>query len=223
MVCANTFRYDCSINLIKRAYITYMKFLFDFFPILAFFIAFKVTGDSETGIYTATAVLMIASFLQITIYWLMYKRFETMHLITLGVVLLFGGATLLLHDERFIQWKPTVVLWIFALVALGSQYIGKKNVFQRMIQYSDERISAPDAIWFRLNISLVLFFILLGIANIYVAYNFDRAIWVDFKVFGITILNVIFMGGAMFYMFRHGDIPEDMLPKDQNADSEEKL
>lgn len=223
MVCANTFRYDGSINLIKRAYITYMKFLFDFFPILAFFIAFKVTGDSETGIYTATAVLMIASFLQITIYWLMYKRFETMHLITLGVVLLFGGATLLLHDERFIQWKPTVVLWIFALVALGSQYIGKKNVFQRMIQYSDERISAPDAIWFRLNISLVLFFILLGIANIYVAYNFDRAIWVDFKVFGITILNVIFMGGAMFYMFRHGDIPEDMLPKDQNADSEEKL
>ena len=108
-----------------------MKFLFDFFPILAFFIAFKVTGDSESGIYTATAVLMAASFIQITVYWLMYRRFEKMHLITLGVVLLFGGATLLLHDERFIQWKPTVVLWIFAMVALGSQYIGQKNVFQR--------------------------------------------------------------------------------------------
>ena len=195
-----------------------MKFLFDFFPILAFFIAFKVTGDSESGIYTATAVLMAASFIQITAYWLMYKRFEKMHLITLGVVLLFGGATLLLHDEKFIQWKPTVVLWIFALVALGSQYIGKKNVFQRMIQYSDERISAPDVIWFRLNISLVLFFILVGIANIYVAYNFDRAIWVDFKVFGITILNLIFMGGAIFYMFRHADIPEDMLPKKENTE-----
>ncbi|MEE9574797.1 MAG: septation protein A [Gammaproteobacteria bacterium] len=193
-----------------------MKFLFDFFPILAFFIAFKITGNSETGIYTATAVLMIASFIQITVYWLMYRRFENMHLITLGVVLLFGGATLLLHDERFIQWKPTVVLWIFALVALGSQYIGNKNIFQRMIHYSDERITAPDIIWFRLNISLVVFFILLGIANIYVAFNFDRAFWVDFKVFGITILNLIFMGGAMVYMFRHADIPEDMLPKDEN-------
>jgi len=193
-----------------------MKFLFDFFPILAFFIAFKVTGDSESGIYTATAVLMAASFIQITVYWLMYRRFENMHLITLGVVLLFGGATLLLHDERFIQWKPTVVLWIFALVALGSQYIGKKNVFQRMIHYSDERI-----VWFRLNIGLVLFFFLVGIANIYVAYNFDRTIWVDFKVFGITILNLIFMGGAIFYMFQHADIPEDMLPKDQDANTEE--
>ena len=198
-----------------------MKFLFDFFPILAFFIAFKVTGDSESGIYIATAVLMAASFIQITVYWMMYRRFENMHLITLGVVLLFGGATLLLHDEKFIQWKPTVVLWIFALVALASQYIGKKNVFQRMIQYSDERISAPDVIWFRLNISLVLFFILVGTANIYVAYNFDRAIWVDFKVFGITILNLIFMGGAIFYMFRHADIPDDMLPKDQDANTEE--
>ena len=193
IVWAIVFRYDCDINLTKRAYITFMKFLFDFFPIMAFFIAFKVTGDSESGIYTATAVLMAASFIQITVYWLMYRRFENMHLITLGVVLLFGGATLLLHDERFIQWKPTVVLWIFALVALGSQYIGKKNVFQRMIHYSDERISAPDVVWFRLNIGLVLFFFLVGIANIYVAYNFDRAIWVDFKVFGITILNVIFI------------------------------
>jgi len=197
-----------------------MKFLFDFFPILAFFIAFKVTGDSESGIYIATAVLMVASFLQITIYWLMYRRFETMHLITLGVVLLFGGATLLLHDERFIKWKPTVVLWIFALVAFGSQYIGQKNVFQRMIQYSDERISAPESVWFKLNISLVLFFILLGIANIYVAFNFDRAIWVDFKVFGFTILNLIFMGGAMFYMFQHADIPDDMLPTDKDTKSE---
>jgi intracellular septation protein len=198
-----------------------MKFLFDFFPILAFFIAFKVTGDSESGIYTATAVLMAASFIQITVYWLMYRRFENMHLITLGVVLLFGGATLLLHDERFIQWKPTVVLWIFALVALGSQYIGQKNVFQRMIHYSDERISAPDVVWFRLNIGLVLFFLLVGIANIYVAYNFDRAIWVDFKVFGITILNLIFMGGAIFYMFQHADIPDDMLPKDEDANTDE--
>jgi intracellular septation protein len=198
-----------------------MKFLFDFFPILAFFIAFKVTGDSESGIYTATAVLMAASFIQITVYWLMYRRFENMHLITLGVVLLFGGATLLLHDERFIQWKPTVVLWIFALVALGSQYIGQKNVFQRMIHYSDERISAPDVVWFRLNIGLVLFFFLVGIANIYVAYNFDRAIWVDFKVFGITILNLIFMGGAIFYMFQHADIPDDMLPKDEDANTDE--
>lgn len=193
-----------------------MKFLFDFFPILAFFIAFKVTGDPESGIYTATAILMVASFIQITVYWLIYRRFENIHLITLGVVLLFGGATLVLENEKFIQWKPTVVLWIFSLIAIGSQYIGKKNIFQKMIQYSDARITAPDAIWFRLNISLALFFLFLGLANIYVAYNFDRAVWVDFKFFGITILNIIFMGAAMFYMFRHANIPQDMPTKNQD-------
>jgi intracellular septation protein len=188
-----------------------MKFLFDFFPILAFFIAFKMTSDSEEGIYIATSVLMISSFIQVAIYWLMYRRFEKMHLITLGVVIVFGGATLLLHDERFIKWKPTVVMWIFAVVALASEYIGEKNLFHRMMHYADDKISVPDFVWFRLNIGLVLFFIFIGAANLYVAFNFDRSTWVDFKTFGIAGLNLIFMTGMMFYLFRFIKDPEKLL------------
>lgn len=189
-----------------------MKFLLDLFPVLAFFIAFKMAGDSESGIITATAVLMIAVLIQMSVYWLLYKRLEKMHLITFVAVVIFGGATLLLHDERFIQWKPTIVLWIFASIVFASQYIGKKNLFQRVMQYSNQQISAPTPVWLRLNTSLAIFLALLGASNLYVAYNFDRSTWVDFKVFGIAFLNLIFIVGAMFYMFRHADMYEDTSP-----------
>ncbi len=188
-----------------------MKFLFDFFPILAFFIAFKITSDSEEGIYIATSVLIISSFIQVAIYWLIYRRFEKMHLITLGVVIVFGSATLLLHDERFIKWKPTVVMWIFAIIAFASEYIGNKNLFHRMMHYADDKISVPDFVWFRLNLGLVLFFIFIGAANLYVAFNFDRSTWVDFKTFGIMGLNLVFMTGMMFYLFRFIEDPEKLL------------
>jgi intracellular septation protein len=188
-----------------------MKFLFDFFPILAFFIAFKMTADSEQGIYIGTSVLIISSFIQIALYWLMYRRFEKMHLITLGVVLVFGGATLLLHDERFIKWKPTVVMWIFAVVAFGSEYIGKKNLFHRMMHYADDKITVPDYVWFRLNLGLVLFFVFIGAANLYVAFNFDRSTWVDFKTFGIMGLNLVFMTCMMLYLFKFVEDPEKLL------------
>lgn len=188
-----------------------MKFLFDFFPILAFFIAFKMTADSDEGIYLATSVLIIASFVQVAIFWLMYRRFEKMHLITLGVVIVFGGATLLFHDIRFIKWKPTVVMWAFAIVAFGSQYIGEKNLFHRMMHYADDKISVPDFVWYRLNLGLVLFFIFIGCANLYVAFNFDRNTWVNFKTFGITGLNLVFMTGMMFYLFRFIKDPEALL------------
>lgn len=186
-----------------------MKFLLDFFPILAFFVAFKFTGNSSEGIYVATAVLIVCSVIQIMVHWLLYKRFEKMYLTTFVVVLIFGGATLLLQDEKFIKWKPTVVLWIFALVMIGSQYIGKKNLFQRMMQYSDSGITAAPQVWTRLNVSLSLFFIGVGALNLYVAYHFDRAVWVDFKVFGIIILNLIFMAGAIFYLFKNASIADN--------------
>lgn len=196
-----------------------MKFVFDFFPILAFFIAFKMTSDSEEGIYIATSVLMISSFIQVAVYWIMYRRFEKMHLITLAVVIVFGGATLFLHDERFIKWKPTVVMWIFALVAFGSEYIGKKNLFHRMMHYADDKISVPDFVWFRLNLGLVLFFIFIGAANLYIAFNFDRSTWVDFKTFGITGLNLVFMAGMMFYLFRYIEDPEKLLSNEENNET----
>jgi len=174
-----------------------MKFVFDFFPVLAFFIAFKLPDDPERAIYIATATLIVASIIQLSIYWLLYRRVEKMHVITLAVVLVFGAATLLLQDERFIKWKPTIIFWLFALIALGSQFIGKKTVFERMIGMAEQKITAPPHVWARLNLSWVLFFIIAGIANLYVAFNFETNTWVNFKVFGLTALNFIFVLGQL--------------------------
>ena len=186
-----------------------MKFLIDFFPVLAFFIAFKIPGDTEQGIYLATATIIVATIIQIAITRIIYHRFEKAHLITFAVVLVFGGATLLLHDERFIKWKPTIVVWIFAVVALASEFIGDKNLFRRFIGMVDQKINAPDFVWSRLNMSWAIFFIVIGLLNLYVAFNFDRAIWVDFKVIGLTIINVLFMAGQIIYLFRYiKDNPE---------------
>ena len=188
-----------------------MKFLIDFFPVLAFFIAFKIPENTEQGIYLATATIIVATTLQLAINWVIFRRFEKAHVITFAVVLVFGGATLWLHDERFIKWKPTVVVWIFAAIALASEFIGDKNLFRRFIGMVDKNINAPDFVWSRLNMSWAIFFILIGLLNLYVAFNFDRAIWVDFKVIGLTLINVLFMAGQIFYLFRYiKDAPEQV-------------
>ena len=170
-----------------------MKFLFDFFPLVAFLIAFYYPEDREQGIYLAIQVLIIASVIQIFVYWLITRKFEKMHVI-------LGGATLLLQDLRFIKWKPTVVNWIFALVFLGSQFIGKKPIIRRMM---DHAISVPDKVWTKLNVGWVVFFIFSGTANLYVAYNFSTEFWVNFKVYGLLGLTFIFAIGQALYMSRY--------------------
>ena len=102
-----------------------MKFFFDLFPILLFFITFKLYD-----IYVATAVAILASVTQVGFVWQRHHRVENMHLVTLALIIILGGATLLLHDETFIKWKPTVVNWAFAVMFLGSQFIGKKNQYR---------------------------------------------------------------------------------------------
>ena len=177
-----------------------MKFLFDFFPLVAFLIAFYYPEDREQGIYLAIQVLIIASAIQIIIYWLITRKFEKMHVITLILTVILGGATLLLKDVRFIKWKPTAVNWVFALVFLGSQFIGKKPIIRRMM---DHAISVPDEIWTKLNIGWVVFFIFSGIANLYVVYNFSTEFWVNFKVYGLLGLTFIFAIGQALYMSRY--------------------
>lgn len=172
-----------------------MKFLFDFFPILLFFIAYKVYD-----IYVATAVAIISSFIQVGIHWAKHKKVENSHLITLVILILFGGATLLLQDEMFIKWKPSVVNWIFAIAFLGSQFIGNKTIIERMMSKS---VSLPAAIWVKLNMSWVIFFVALGLINLYVVYNFDTDTWVNFKLFGMMGLTVVFIIGQAIYMSRH--------------------
>ncbi len=172
-----------------------MKFLFDFFPLILFFIAFK-----WQGIFVATAVAIASSVLQVVFYWLRYRRFETMHLVTLAVITVFGGATLLFKDDTFIKWKPTILNWLFALGFLASQYFGAKNFSQRLLEAS---ISLPPPIWRRLNVSWVIFFLFLGMINLYVAYHYDTETWVNFKVFGLFFLTALFLVGQMVFLSRH--------------------
>ena len=177
-----------------------MKFLFDLFPLAAFLIAFYYPDDRTQGIYLGIQVIIIASAIQICVYWLVTRKFEKMHIITFVLTLILGGATLLLHDVRFFKWKPTAVNWLFALFFLGSQYIGKKPIVRRMM---DHAISVPDEVWKKLNFSWVCFFIVSGLANIYVAYNFSTEFWANFKVFGLLGFTFVFAVGQSIYMSRY--------------------
>ena len=172
-----------------------MKFMFDLFPVLLFFIAYKMYD-----IYTATAVLIIACLVQTVGHWVVHKRFEKSHLITLVLVSLFGGATLLLQDEMFIKWKPSVINWLFGVAFLGSQFIGKKSLIQRML---DAQLELPQTVWRNLNSAWAIFFIALGFVNLYVVYNFDTDTWVDFKLFGLMGLTLGFMLLQGLYLARH--------------------
>jgi intracellular septation protein len=172
-----------------------MKFLFDFFPILLFFIAYKLEG-----IYVATAVAMAASFVQVGLHWYKHRRFENMHLVTLALIVVFGGLTLLLHDETFIKWKPTVINWLFGAVFLGSQFVGKQSIVERMM---GANVSLPARVWTQLNLAWSAFFFFLGVANIYVMYNFDTDTWVNFKLFGMMGLTIAFIIGQAIYLSRY--------------------
>lgn len=224
---------------------TRMKLLFDFFPILLFFITYKIYG-----IFAATAVAIAASFVQVSYFWWRHRRFETMHLVTLGLVTVLGGATLLLQDRAFFMWKPTAVNWLFALGFLGSHFIGQKTLVERMM---GQAIQVPAPIWARLNISWIGFFLLMGFANLYVANLFfsaeaqlnlvageaiglDGCIegiaatlqplceqahameeqWVNFKLFGMLGLTFAFVIAQAFYLGRH-------LPSDSDPTSSPKV
>ncbi|CAK0740545.1 putative intracellular septation protein A [Gammaproteobacteria bacterium] len=176
-----------------------MKLLYDFFPVLLFFLAYKLYD-----IYVATAVVMVAAFLQTIGYWLKYRRFETMHLVTLVMVFVLGATTLILHDPVFIKWKPTLVNWFFSGVFLGSHWIGERPIVERMLA---AQVELPSLVWIRLNLSWVAFFIVSGATNLYVAYNFSEATWVNFKLFGMMGLTILFIFLQTFYISRY--IQED--------------
>ncbi len=157
-------------------------------------------------IYVATAVLIIASLLQTSVHWFMHRRFEKMHVITLVLVCVFGGLTLMLQDEMFIKWKPTVINWLFAIAFLGSQFIGEKPIIQRMM---GDHIVLPIHIWLRLNVAWSIFFVSLGIINLYVIYNFDTETWVNFKLFGLLGLTFVFVIAQSLYLARYMQASEE--------------
>jgi len=210
-----------------------MKFLIDFFPVLLFFVAYKVYD-----IYVATAVAIAASAFQVGWLWLRHRRAETMHLVTLGLLVVFGGLTIALQDRTFIMWKPSIVNWLFAAAFLLSHFVGKQPLIERMMSHA---IDVPEKIWRRLNFLWVTFFLLSGLANLLVAHGFftaehaliqasgrteidlarcaddfsgdllslclaaqeQESTWVNFKLFGMMGLTLAFVVAQAFYLARH--------------------
>jgi intracellular septation protein len=191
-----------------------MKVLFDLLPVIFFFVAYtgaKHAPDSAASVVSsllsglgmngavdpeqaplllATAVAIVATFAQVG--WLLVRRrkVDNMLWISLAIIVVLGGATLALRDPTFIKWKPTVLYWTFAAVLLGASLFLKKNLIRTMMQ---GQLSLPDAIWTRLNLSWVAFFVLMGVINLYVAYNYSESTWVSFKLFGGIGLMIAFV------------------------------
>jgi intracellular septation protein len=153
-----------------------MKFLFDLFPVVLFFAAFKLFD-----IYVATAVAIAATVLQVGWLKLRGRRVDVMLWASLAIIVVFGGATLLLQDETFIKWKPTVLYWLFGAVLAGGVLLFRKNLIRALLS---EQMKLPEPIWARLNWTWVGFFAFMGAANLYVAYNYSTDLWVNFKLFG---------------------------------------
>ena len=176
-----------------------MKLLFDFFPILLFFICFKIFG-----IYTATAVAMAASVLQVVLHRVQHHRFEKLHLISMILILILGGATLFFHNPWFIKWKPTGIYWLSSLVFAGSTWIGEKPLIQKMM---GNNIQLPTIAWQRLNLAWAGYFLLMGGLNLYVAYRFDTDVWVNFKLFGGAGCLLLFVFLQAIYLTKHSTEP----------------
>ena len=180
-----------------------MKLLIDFFPIILFFVAFKVAG-----IYVATGVAIVATIAQIA--WLRHKngKVEPMQWLSLGVIVLFGGATIVAQNETFIKWKPTVLYWLMAGTLAAGQLFFKKNLLKSLM---GSQLELPEAAWRVTNWSWITFFGAMGVINLWVAYNFDTNTWVNFKLFGGLGLMALFVIGQALYLGRY--MKADEAPK----------
>tara|TARA_R110000868_G_scaffold34671_2_gene125053 strand:+ start:41133 stop:41738 length:606 start_codon:yes stop_codon:yes gene_type:complete len=195
-----------------------MKLLLDFLPIVVFFLTYKfapeliewvspwLNANQQASLHAmepivlATAVLIPATILQILYTRLSTGKVENMHLVTLALVVVMGGATVILQDKTFIQWKPTVVNWLFAAAFLGTYWITGTTLLQRMM---GQNLTLPVSVWIQLNYAWVAFFLLSGIANLVVAYNFSEDIWVNFKLFGLLGLTIVFIMAQSIFLYRY--------------------
>jgi intracellular septation protein len=172
-----------------------MKLLLDFFPIILFFVAFKVWG-----IYEATAVAIVATVAQIAWFRWSTGKVEPMQWMSLGVIVLFGGATIALQNETFIKWKPTVLYWLMGGVLLVGQLVFRKNLLKSLM---GAQMTLPEPAWRLLNWSWSAFFVFMGVLNLWVAYTFDTDTWVNFKMFGGLGLMVVFVIAQAVYLSRY--------------------
>ena len=175
-----------------------MKFLFDLFPVILFFVAFKFSD-----IFVATGVAMAAAIAQIAYVVVRHGKVTPLQWASVGIIVVFGGATLLLQDETFIKWKPTVLYGLMGLSFLGSLAFGK-NLIKAMMA---ENLELPEPVWFKLCIAWGVFFLFKAALNLWVAYNFSTETWVTFKAFGSTSLIVVFIIAQAFWISRY--LPDD--------------
>jgi len=161
-----------------------MQLLIDLLPVIAFFVAYKLAD-----IYVATGVLIVGVLAQTAVSWIRHRKVSPMLLTSAVLVLVFGGLTLAIHDATFIKWNPTIVNWLFAGAFLASQFLSSQTIVQRMM---GENVTLDAPSWRRLNLMWVAFFIVAGALNIYVAYRYDEATWVNFKLFGLMGLTLVF-------------------------------
>lgn len=201
-----------------------MKFLFDLFPVILFFGVFKwgeghvdaaqglvsqyLSGMMSGGtvvaaqapILLATAVAIVASLAQIGYLLARRKKVDGMLWVSLAIIVVFGGATIYFRDDTFIKWKPTILYWCFGVALLVSQLAVKKNLIRVMME---KQVALPDPVWNRLNLAWVIFFTLMGLLNLYVAFHYTIDTWVNFKMFGTMGLMFAFIIAQSLFLSKY--------------------
>ncbi|ERK18101.1 MAG: septation protein A [Pantoea sp.] len=172
-----------------------MKQLLDFLPLVVFFVFYKLYD-----IFVASGALVVATGIALIASWVLYRKLEKMTIITFVLVAVFGTLTLVFHNDEFIKWKVTVIYSLFALALLYSQWFMQQPLIQSML---GKELQLPDTVWRRLNIAWAIFFLACGLANIYVAFWLSQEFWVNFKVFGLTGLTLLFTLLSGAYIWRH--------------------
>ncbi len=185
-----------------------MKQFIDFIPLILFFIVYKISPQAVDvlghsfmvgGIYSATAMLIASSLVVYGVLYFRQGKLEKSQWLTLIACLVFGSLTLAFHSETFLKWKAPVVNWVFALIFAGSHFIGDRLLIQRIMGHA---LTLPQAVWTKLNIAWIVFFLFCGAANLYVAFTYQE-FWVDFKVFGSLGMTLLFLVGQGIYLARH--------------------
>ncbi|HOX68882.1 MAG: septation protein A [Rhizobacter sp.] len=212
-----------------------MKLLLDFLPIILFFGTYKyaeshkdwaaafatehfgfivsggIVGAKEAPVLLSTVVVIVATFAQIAYLYARGRKIDTMLWVSLGLVVVLGGATIWFHNEEFIKWKPTVLYWAMALALWSGPALFGRNLLQKMM---GDQVRLPAPVWSRLNVAWIVFFFSMGVLNRYVAWRYSTDTWVNFKLFGSMGLMILFMVAQGFYLSRHlePDEAESNLP-----------
>ena len=171
-----------------------LKILGDGLGVIIFFATYTLTKH----IGWATAVALVIGVLQAAFTWIRHKKLDTMLWVSLALLVVFGGATILLHDARFIMWKPTLLFWVGALVLLASHLMGKNGLKAMM----GKEITLPEGVWRKLTFAWLAFLVLMGLGNLFVAYTFTEAQWVNYNLFGSTALMIVFFIAQGLYLSR---------------------